>query len=390
MFIKPKRVKNVPPYLFNEINKKKQNLIEQGVDIIDLGIGCPDLPTPQHIVNRLIEEMKDPDNFKYPGYSGCLEFRKAVAQFYKDRFNVDLDPETEILALIGSKEGISHFITASIDPGDVVLLPDPGYPTYRTATYLANGIPYSMALLKENGFLPDFTSIPVQEVEKAKLMFLNYPGNPTAATADLAFFQGAVDFARRNQMVVAHDAAYQMVTFNGYTAPSILQVEGAKEIAVEFGSLSKTYSMTGWRIGYAVGNKEALQSLSVVKSNMDTSQFLPIQKAAATALVSEQYCVEEYNQIYRERMEGMLAALREIGIESDTPKGSFFIWASVPEGYTSSEFATKVLEEAGVIVTPGVAFGEYGEGYFRISLSVPTERLYEAIHRIKTKITITV
>lgn len=388
MFIKPRRVTNVPSYLFNEINRKKRSLIEKGVDVIDLGIGCPDLPTPAHIVNRLLEEMKEPDNFKYAGYNGCLEFREAVAQFYKKHFNVDLDPETEVLALIGSKEGIAHFITASIDPNDVVLLPDPGYPTYRTATYLADGIPYSMPLLRENQFLPDFSMIPAQKVEKAKVMFLNYPGNPTAAVADLEFFQKAVDFSRRNRITIAHDAAYQMVTFDGYKAPSILQVKEAKEVAVEFGSLSKTYTMTGWRIGYAVGNREALQSLSIVKSNIDTSQFLPIQKAAVTALVSEQNCVREYNQIYRERMNSMLTALQEIGIEADTPKGSFFIWAAVPEGYTSNEFASKVLEQTGVIVTPGTAFGEYGEGYFRISLSVPTKRLQEAIHRIKTKITL--
>jgi LL-diaminopimelate aminotransferase len=390
MFVKPQRIQNVPPYLFNEINKKKQLLFEQGIDVIDLGIGCPDLPTPQHIVERLLEEMGDSTNFKYSGYSGCLEFREAVAKFYKERFNVELDPETEILTLIGSKEGIAHFIPAAIDPGDIVLVPDPGYPTYRTAVYLANGVPYSMPLLKENGFRPDLLSISRHVAEKAKLMFLNYPGNPTAAVVELDFFREAVEFAKRNHIMIAHDAAYQMVTFDGYTAPSILQVEGAKEVAVEFGSLSKTYNMTGWRIGYAVGNKEALQSLSVVKSNMDTSQFLPIQKAGATALLSDQHCVDKYNQVYKERMEGMLAALREIGIEADTPKGSFFIWASVPKGYTSGEFATKVLEEAGVIVTPGTAFGEYGEGYFRISLSVPTGRLQEAIQRIKTRVAIRV
>ncbi|MBN6189084.1 LL-diaminopimelate aminotransferase [Aneurinibacillus sp. BA2021] len=388
MFVRPQRIQNIPPYLFNEINKKKQSLIEQGVDVIDLGIGCPDLPTPQHIIKRLLEEMADSENFKYSTYGGCLEFREAVAKFYKERFHVDLDPETEILTLIGSKEGIAHFIPATIDPGDIVLLPDPGYPTYRTAVHLANGVPYSMPLLQENGFRPEFSSIPGHVAEKAKLMFLNYPSNPTAATADLDFFQEAVEFATRNRMMIAHDAAYQMVTFDGYKAPSILQVEGAKEVAVEFGSLSKTYNMMGWRIGYAVGNKEALTSLSVVKSNIDTSQFLPIQKAGATALSSDQGCVDTYNEVYRKRMEGILSALREIGIEAAAPKGSFFIWAPVPKGYTSVEFSTKVLEEAGVIVTPGIAFGEYGEGYFRISLSVPTERLQEAVQRIKTRIAI--
>ncbi|MEH7342427.1 LL-diaminopimelate aminotransferase [Bacillus sp. JJ1532] len=390
MYTKSQRVANIPPYLFGEINRKKQELIEQGVDVIDLGIGCPDLPTPEHIVNRLLEEMKDPNNFKYPGYSGCQEFREAVARFYKKQFNVDLDPETEILTLIGSKEGIAHFITASIDPGEIVLLPDPGYPTYRTATYLANGIPYSMPLRRENKYLPDFSIIPEHIKEKAKIMFLNYPSNPTAAVADHAFFQGAINFARQNQITIAHDAAYQMVTFDRYESPSILQADGAKEVAVEFGSLSKTYSMTGWRIGYAVGNKEALKSLLTVKSNVDTSQFIPIQKAAATALTNDQLCVEEYNEIYKQRRDGMLKALQEMGIKADCPKGSFFIWAAVPKGFSSSEFVNNVLEKTGVIVTPGTAFGEYGEGYFRISLSVPTERLREAIDRIKSKLALSV
>lgn len=388
MIVKPQRLQNIPPYLFHEINKKKRELEEQGVQVIDLGIGCPDLPTPKHIVERLKSEMDDPNNFKYPGYSGCSEFREAVAHFYKERFDVSLDAESEILALIGSKEGIGHFISAVVDPGDIVLIPNPGYPVYQAATYLANGVPYSMPLLKENGFLPDFSSLPMDVVQKAKLMFLNYPGNPTAAVADENFFREAVTFAKQNGIIIAHDAAYQMVTFDGYKAPSILQVEGAKEVAVEFGSLSKTYNMTGWRLGYATGNKAALSLLSIVKSNMDTSQFLPIQKAGATALLSDQRCVEEYNLIYQERQDAMIAALRDIGIDTDAPKGSFFIWAPVPDGYTSGEFASKVLEEAGVIVTPGTAFGEYGEGYFRISLSVPTNKLLEAANRMKTKLAV--
>ncbi|RFU70445.1 aminotransferase class I/II-fold pyridoxal phosphate-dependent enzyme [Peribacillus saganii] len=390
MYIKSQRVANIPPYLFSEINRKKQELIEQGVDVIDLGIGCPDLPTPAHIIERLLEEMKDPNNFKYSGYSGCQEFREAVAKFYKKQFNVDLDPETEILTLIGSKEGIAHFISASIDPGDFVLLPDPGYPTYRTATFLANGFPYSMPLLRGNQYLPDFSIIPSHIKEKAKIMFLNYPSNPTAAVAGHEFFQEAVDFSRENQITIAHDAAYQMVTFDGYQSPSILQAEGAREVAVEFGSLSKTYSMTGWRIGYAVGNRDALKSLSVVKSNVDTSQFIPIQKAAATALTDDQTCIAEYNEIYKQRRKWMLKALQELGIEADSPKGSFFIWATVPKVFSSSEFVKNVLEKTGVIVTPGTAFGEYGEGYFRISLSVPTERLQQAIDRIRSKLVLSV
>lgn len=388
MFVKPKRIENIPPYLFDRINQKKKQLMEKGVDIIDLGIGCPDLPTPSHIVERLAAELNEPNNFKYSSYNGCFEFREAVANFYKNHFDVNVDPETEILTLIGSKEGIGHFITAATDPGDVVLLPDPGYPAYRTAVLLANAIPHTMPLLRENGFKPDFSMIPSDVANKAKLMFLNYPGNPTAAVADKRFYQEAIEFARRNKIMLVHDAAYQMVTFEGYKAPSILEVEGAKEVAIEFGSLSKTYNMTGFRIGYAAGNKEALKSLSIVKSNLDTSQFLPIQKAGATALTSDQQCVKKNNQIYKERMEGMLSALKVLGIEADAPKGSFFIWVPVPYGLSSGVFAQKMLEETGVIVTPGTAFGQYGEGYFRVSLSVPTERLKEAADRMKAKLAI--
>ncbi|MFT9846683.1 LL-diaminopimelate aminotransferase [Aneurinibacillus sp. REN35] len=386
MFTKPKRVREVPPYIFETINQKKKQLIEAGIDVIDLGIGCPDLPTPPHIVTRLIEEMGDDRNFKYSTYRGCDEFREAVAAFYRKRFDSVLDPKTDVLTLIGSKEGLGHLIPAVIDPGDIVLIPNPGYPVYGTAVHLSGGIVYDMPLLKENQFRPDFSSIPSEVADKAKLMILNYPGNPTAATVDLSFFESAVAFAKENDIIIAHDAAYQMVTFDGYKAPSILQVKGAMEVAVEFGSLSKTYNMTGWRIGYAVGNKDVLDSLLVVKSNLDTGQFLPIQKAGATALTSEQQCVEAYNSIYKERMEAVLGALWSIGIEAEPPRGSFFIWAAVPSGYDSQKFAERILEQAGVVVTPGTAFGKYGEGYFRLSLSVPTEKLKEAMHRLKANI----
>lgn len=381
-----KRVAQIPPYLFAEINKKKAALIQSGVDVIDLGIGDPDLPTPTHIVEKLIEEMQDPKNLKYPSFVGCAEFRQAVANFYKRQYDVELDPDTEVLALIGSKEGLAHLIPTLIDPGDMVLIPDPGYPVYRMATYLANGEDYYMPLKQENNYEPQFDMIPEDIRQKAKLMFLNYPGNPTSATVDLEFFDRAVSFAREHQIPIAHDSAYNMVTFDGYKAPSILEAAGAKEIAVEFGSLSKTYNMTGWRIGYIVGNKDIIKSLSTLKSNVDTGQFTPIQKAAAFALNSDQSCITKHNQIYKERMDAMLDGLASIGVKVEPPKGSFFIWAPVPEGYTSTDFATQVLEQAGVIVTPGNAFGPSGEGYFRVSLSVPNERLYEAINRIKEKL----
>ncbi|MBP1931259.1 LL-diaminopimelate aminotransferase [Ammoniphilus resinae] len=383
---KSKRLEQIPPYLFAQINKKKAELIKSGINVIDLGIGDPDLPTPKHIVEKLVEEMNNPANFRYPDYSGCREFREAVADFYRRQYQVELDPETEVLALIGSKEGIAHLIPAMIDPEDFVLIPDPSYSVYRMATLLANGKPHMMPLKEENNFQPVFDDIPEDVLKRAKLMFLNYPGNPTAATVDLPFFQQAVTFAREHQVPIAHDSAYNMVTFDGYKAPSILQVKGAKDIAVEFGSLSKTYNMTGWRIGYVVGNREMLKSLSIVKGNTDTGQFIPIQKAAAFALQSNQTCIATHNLIYQERMEAVLRALQTIGIVANQPKASFFIWASVPKGFTSADFVNRILEQTGVIVTPGTAFGPNGEGYFRISLSVPTQQLNEAIDRIKEKI----
>jgi LL-diaminopimelate aminotransferase len=378
-----KRVTQIPPYLFAEINKRKAEMQKAGIDIIDLGIGDPDLPTPKHIVDRLIDELKHPVQLKYPSFIGCPEFREAVAAFYLRQYGVELDPETEVLALIGSKEGIAHLIPALIDPGDYVLIPDPSYPVYRMATLLANGQYYDMPLTKENGFKPDFASISKDILQQAKLMFLNYPGNPTAATVEVEFFQKAVAFAKAHQIPIAHDSAYNMVTFGGFKAPSILEVAGAKEISVEFGSLSKTYNMTGFRIGYVAGNREIIKALSVLKSNTDTGQLTPIQKAAAYALSSGQSSIAQNNQIYYERMTAVVEGLRAIGVEAEPPKGSFFIWAPVPIGYTSAEFVSEVLERTGVILTPGTAFGPSGEGYFRISLSVPTERLFEAIERIK-------
>ncbi|MFJ7726916.1 LL-diaminopimelate aminotransferase [Neobacillus sp. NPDC097160] len=384
------RIGQIPPYLFAEINKKKAEMIKAGVDIIDLGIGDPDLPTPKHIIDKLTEEAQDPKNLKYPSFVGCPEFKQAVADFYFREYGVILDPETEVLALIGSKEGISHIVPTLIDPGDYVLIPDPSYPVYRMATLLANGQCHHMPLTKENNFVPDFEAIPKAIVERSKLMFLNYPGNPTSATVELPFFKRAIAFAEKHKIPIAHDSAYNMVTFDSYKAPSILQVEGAKEIAVEFGSLSKTYSMTGFRIGYVVGNREIIKALSVLKSNTDTGQFTPIQRAAAYALNSDQSCVTQYNQIYKDRMTAMLDGLKSIGVEVEPPKGSFFIWSPVPSGYTSAEFVTNVLEQTGVIITPGNAFGPSGEGYFRVSLSVPNERLYEAVNRIKQNLKIVI
>ncbi|WP_343073163.1 LL-diaminopimelate aminotransferase [Salicibibacter cibarius] len=375
------RVANIPQYVFAKINQKKEALKRSGIDIIDLGMGDPDLPTPKPITNKLINELNHPDNFKYSTFSGCTEFKEAVASFYKTQYNVDLHPETEVLALIGSKEGIAHLPFAVIDKNDYVLTPDPCYGIYRMATYLAGGQNYDMPLTKDCHFKPDLSVIPEEIKQKAKLMYLNYPGNPTAATVNVSFFNKVIDFAQANNILIAHDFAYNMITFDE-SAPSLLQADNAKNMAVEFGSLSKSYNMTGWRIGYVVGNPEIIRSLSVVKSNMDTSQFLPIQKAAAYALTHDQKAVYDNVEIYRKRSRAMVEGLNAIGMKADPPKGSFYIWAPVPDGYTSEEFAEGMLEHAGVVVTPGSAFGASGEGYFRISLTVPTERLQLAVERM--------
>jgi LL-diaminopimelate aminotransferase len=379
---KSKVVSNIPPHIFMEIGRMKQEMISRGIDVIDLGIGDPDLPTPEHIVNKLKEELLDQSNFKYPNFSGCVEYRQAVADYYKREYQVDLNPETEVIALVGSKEGIAHLAPAICDPEDIILIPNPGYAIYQRAAVMASASTYMMPLTEENDFRPNYDVIPAEITSQAALMYLNYPNNPTSAAVDLDFYKNTVDFAKRHQIVVATDAAYQQVTFNGYKAPSILQVEGSKELAVEFGSLSKTYCMTGWRIGYAVGNKEVLRSMMALKSNVDSCQFTPIQKAAAFALNSDQSCVVNYNAIYEKRLDVMLQGLKSIGIDAPMPKGGFFIWAPVPGGYTSESFFKTVLEQTGVIMTPGHAFGESGEGYFRISMSVPNERLYEAVERI--------
>lgn len=383
MKYKSNRLSTIPPYKFAEVQKMKQEALKNGVDVIDLGVGDPDLPTPKHIVTKLAEEVQNPANLKYPRFAGAPEFKEAVAEFYRRTYDVELDPETEVLALIGSKEGIGHLLPSVIDPGDYVLGPDPGYPVYRMATLLADGKYHNMEVNATNDFKPDFNAIPKSILEQAKVMFLNYPSNPTGATVEIDFYERAVDFAKEHDILVVTDSAYNMVTYNNYIAPSILQVDGAKDHIVEFGSLSKAYCMTGWRIGYVVGNKEVIQSLSIYKSNLDTGVFTPIQKAAAHALTSDQSSVAEYNHIYKKRMETMVEALQSIGIDAKPVKAGIFIWAPVPAGYTSEQFVANVLEKTGVIFTPGNIFGPGGEGYFRVSFSVPNERIQEAVERIR-------
>ncbi len=383
MFEKAERLKRLPPYLFKEIDRKKAEVRAKGVDLIDLGIGDPDLPTPSHIIEAMQEAVVDPPNHRYPSYSGMLEYRTAVSEWYKARFKVDLDPENEVLALIGSKEGIAHMPLSFINPGDVSLVPTPAYPVYNTATIFAGGESFFMPLTAGNHFLPDLEVIPEDIAQKAKLLFINYPNNPTAAVADIKFFEKVVSFARQNKILVCHDAAYSEVAYDGYQPPSFLQAEGAKEVGVEFHSLSKTYNMTGWRVGFVVGNREAIDGLGAIKSNVDSGVFQAIQKAAIKALRQDQSCVKEIVEIYARRRDLMVEGLKEAGFALETPKASFYLWVRVPHGYTSAQLATRLLEK-GVVVTPGNGFGEPGEGYFRIALTQKRDRLAEALDRIRS------
>lgn len=384
---KASRIEKIPPYLFAEIDKKKEAALARGVDIISLGIGDPDLPTPGVIVEALCREAHDPVNHRYPDYEGSLAYRQALADWYRTRFGVELEPRTEVMALIGSKEGIAHIIWAYVDPGDYALVPDPAYPVYRTHTLLAGGIPYPMPLRAERGFLPDFREIPRDIARKARIMFLNYPNNPTAAVADLEFFREAVAFAREHDIVLCHDNAYAEMTFDGYVAPSLLQVEGARDLAVEFYSFSKPFNMTGWRIGACVGNREIVAALGIIKTNTDSGQFTAIQKAAIAGLQDRPTAFfQQMNEVYRRRRDLLVDSLNAMGWKVPRPRGSFYIWAPVPNGQTSAEFAGFLLEKAGVIVTPGSAYGQHGEGYVRMALTVPEERIAEALERIKQAI----
>ncbi len=383
IFEKAERLKQLPPYLFKEIDRKKAEVMARGVDIIDLGVGDPDLPTPAHIIEALKRAADDPANHRYPSYSGMNDFKEVVAQWYRERSGVELDPETEVVSLIGCKEGLAHLPLAFIDPGDVTLVPTPAYPVYNIATIFAGGRPHFMPLLRENNFLPDLDAIPDEVADRAKLIFLNYPNNPTSAVADLAFFDRVVEFARKHRVLVCHDAAYSELAFDGYRSPSFLEVDGAKEMGLEFHSLSKTYNMTGWRIGFAVGNQKGIEGLSAVKSNVDSGVFQAVQMAGIEAFRGDQSCVREMNQVYTRRRDLMVKGLRDAGLEVEPPKATFYLWIAVPGGYTSAQFATRLLEEAGVVVTPGNGFGEPGEGYFRIALTQKRERLSEAAERVK-------
>jgi len=377
------RLRQLPPYLFKEIDRQKNEVKAKGVDIIDLGVGDPDIPTPKHIIDALKEAADDPVNHRYPSYSGMDDFNQAVALWYKRRFNVELDPQREVITLIGSKEGIAHIPLAFIDSGDIALVSNPGYPVYNIGVQFAGGKTYFLELLKENRFLPDLDHIPQDVVQKAKMIFLNYPNNPTSAVADRDFFQSVVLFAQRHNIIVCHDAAYTEIAFDGYRPLSFLQIEGAKDVGIEFHSLSKTYNMTGWRIGFAVGNAEIIEGLGQIKSNIDSGAFQAIQVAGIAALSGDQSCVEEMRSIYMERRDILVSGLREAGLSVDAPLATFYLWIEVPKGYTSEGFTSHLLTRAGIVTTPGNGFGSAGEGYIRMALTIDKERIKEAVARIK-------
>ena len=379
------RIASFGAYFFAQLGKRIAALRAEGRDIIRIDIGAPDLPPPDFVVESMIASARRPDTHSYTAYGGTPAFKRAVAAYYQKRFGVGLDPATEVLGLIGSKEGLFHLAQAVVNPGDVVLVPDPGYPTYRAGTRLAGGELYFMPLLRENGFLPDLNAIPEEVLLRAKILWLDYPNNPTAAVAPFSFFEKAVAFAREHDILLAHDAPYVDVTYDGYQAPSLMQVPGAKEVAVEFNSLSKAFNMAGWRLGMMVGHPDVVRYVHVYKSQVDTSQFLPVLQGGITALTDERVWpwVAERNAIYQERRDIVVGALRQTGIDVDMPKASLYVWFPLPHGETDSKaFCERALMEAGVSMTPGVVFGPHGEGYVRVSLGTATDKMRLAMERL--------
>jgi LL-diaminopimelate aminotransferase len=381
-FIRAARLEALPPYLFIEIDRKRHEVVAAGKDVIDLGVGDPDRPTPGFLVEAMAEAVRNPRYHRYPYDAGAPEFKREVAAWFGRRFGVALDPSSEILTLIGSKEGLGHLPLAWVNPRDVVLTPDPGYPVYRSATIFAGGEPYAMPLTESRGWLPDLDAIPADVLRRARLMFLNYPNNPTGAQADLSFFERCVGLAKRHGFVVVQDAAYTELCFER-PAPSILQVQGAKDCCVELHSLSKTFNMTGWRLGFAVGNREVLAALAKVKGNVDSGQFLAIQEVGALAYRRfDESGMEERRSMYRERRDGLVKRLRSAGFRATPPPATFYVFAGCPEGYDSMRCATRMLEEAAVVAVPGVGFGPAGEGYVRFALCAEQGRLEEAGRRL--------
>jgi LL-diaminopimelate aminotransferase len=379
-----RRIEYLSPYLFVEINSKIAERKAKGGEVVSFAIGDPDIPTPPHIIERLCQAARDPANHRYPETGGLPELRQAIAGWYQKRFGVSLDADKEVLPLIGSKEGIAHIAFCFVDFRDVALVPDPAYPVYSISTMLASGNPYYLPLIEENKFLPDLDAIPAYILKRAKLLWINYPHNPTGAVADLDFFNRVVEFARKHNLAVCHDGPYSEVSFDGYQPVSFMQADGAKEVGVEFHSLSKTYNMTGWRIGMVVGNETMIDALRRIKSNLDSGIPQAIQYAAIAALTGPQDCIQAHNAVYQRRRDLIIDVLDKIGLKSQLPKASLYIWAKVPEGYTSVEFATDLLDQVGVAVTPGVGYGRYGEGYVRLSLTVPDALVVKGLSQLSS------
>ncbi|MDO8963226.1 MAG: LL-diaminopimelate aminotransferase [Coriobacteriia bacterium] len=380
------RIANLPPYLFAEIDRKAGLKRAQGIDVISLGIGDPDRPTPDRILSAMERAIHNPANHQYPSYVGAPRYREACSGWMKKRFGVDVDPNTETLALIGSKEGIAHLFLAFVDPGDVTLVPGAGYPVYHTGGILSGGETYWMPMTEENGFLADFDNIPADVLARTKMMFLSYPNNPTSAIANEAYFDKAIAFAREHDILLIHDNAYSEIGYDGYVPPSLLERPGAKDVAIELFSCSKAYNMTGWRVAFACGNAAAIKALGTVKSNIDSGVFTAVQDAAIEAFAGPQSEIDELCAMYQRRRDLVVDALAKIGVEAAIPKATIYVWAKVPDGYTSASFAEHILESANVIVPAGSAYGPSGEGFIRISLTTPDERLEEAIARIEASL----
>jgi LL-diaminopimelate aminotransferase len=381
-FTVAQRLSELPPYLFVEIDRKKREAAARGVDVVNLGIGDPDLPTPAPIVRALARAARNPVNHRYPESEGLDTFRAAAAEWYQNRFGANVSSATEVLSLIGAKEGIGHLPLALVNPGDVVLIPDPAYPVYRAGTVFAGGVPYVMPLRRENGFLPDLDAIPDEVRRRARLMFINYPNNPTGAVAPLSFYEEVVRFADRHNIIVAQDNTYSEVAFDGYRPASLLQVDGAIDVGIEFHSLSKTFNMTGWRIGFVVGNARVVDALRRIKSNLDSGAFQAVQEAGISALAIADQVSARNSRIYRRRRDILVKGLRQAGLDVETPRATFYVWPRVPKGYDSAGFVSTLIEQAGVACIPGNGFGKEGEGYARFALTADASRLQEACERL--------
>ena len=377
------RIASFKPYYFASLNRKIDQLKSQGQDVIRIDIGSPDLPPADFIIDAMVESSRNGTHHGYGPNGGPIKFKEAVSQYYSRRFNVDLDPSSQVLGLIGSKEGLFHLSQVLINPGDVVLVPDPGYPVYKASGVIAGAEIYPLPLNIDNHFLPDLDSIPEDIARRSKILWLNYPNNPTGAVADLEFFQKAVDFGRKYNCLVAHDAPYTDVCFNDYKAPSILEIQGAEEVCIEFNSLSKTYNMAGWRVGMAVGNAKVINYMHTYKSQLDTSQFTPIFDAGVSALTQDQTWLVERNLIYQQRRDIILKAIREAGFVAETPPAAIYIWAKLPHGmHDSMSICSQLLDQAGLSITPGIIYGDHGEGFVRLSLCTPADRLKVAMDRL--------